>query len=446
MVEPHIQKIQNIYSEQDQGNEFSNSDHLISLKELAREYGYTQHHFGLMCRQGKLQATRIGKKWLTTRECVEKYLDDVENKYKSAPIHYSKKPTTPIDHVFPALVASESEIATMEPVEVHRAGTGLGFYFSPRFLVASAFFALFLCAVYFGAQDFFLKREKIKFFVLEKTSGFVLGTGSNFLSFGRNLTRNFIWPVNNFSGDLFSELKNYFSEASDLSLVFYKQISEIDKKDFSLKNTLFISKNIKLKLGGIPYSLLSFSEKFSEFPPHFFSYKVFSNFAVLSNVGENVSVDLFMKKTKNNFLDFIYEAKDLAVGLYDFTKDSVLAFEDWIYDCGREIKLAFQHNKDWASWFKEKVTPRPIPVEKPVDKPDQTKEADEGIVVVPESAVFGGSDVFKRDIKQIFSDEVFITPDNEGDAGIIQPIFKKGKGDEYMYVMVPVETQEPKNE
>ena len=44
-----------------------------------------------------------------------------------------------------------------------------------------------------------------------------------------------------------------------------------------------------------------------------------------------------------------------------------------------------------------------------------------------------------REIKDIFSDEVFVKPDEEGDAGIIYPIFQKGRGEDYLYVMVPVD-------
>jgi len=418
MIEPDIQKIQN--------NEFVNSEQLVSLKVLAEEYGYTQHHFGLMCRQGKLHATRIGKKWLTTKECVEKYLAEVENKYKNSPIHYSQK-------LAPSFSVSSAETAVAAAAEA-------SIYFSPRFFTASAFFVLFLCSVYFGVQDFILRQEKIKSFAREKLSEFVLRSCDNFLSFGNGLEENFtasVGGVNYLLGEFSFELKKYFMDSSELAVGFYGQIFELEKKIVapSLEDVLVNSEKMKLKLGGIPYSLLSFSENFPKFDSVFFTHKNFSNFAFLSNVKESDIVSSFTERTKNNFLEFVYETRRIAVRFYDFAGNSALAFRDWIYDCGQKFKLAFRDNKDWSYWFKDK------PILPPVEQPEEKEagEAKEGIVVVPEFLVPNDRDVFKRDIKDIFSDEVFVNPDEEGDAGIIQPIFKKGKGDEYMYVMVPID-------
>ena len=84
MVKPDIQKMQNIYSGKNSEVEF------IDLKEAAKLFGYTQHHFGLLCRQGKLRSKRIGKKWMTRKEWIEKYLSSVEENYKKTNMHYTK--------------------------------------------------------------------------------------------------------------------------------------------------------------------------------------------------------------------------------------------------------------------------------------------------------------------------------------------------------------------
>lgn len=62
----------------------------------------------------------------------------------------------------------------------------------------------------------------------------------------------------------------------------------------------------------------------------------------------------------------------------------------------------------------------------------------DGLVVIP-----GTKDEDRiKTIKDSFSDEIIVKPDDEvGDSGIIQPVFRKGKGDEYIYIMVPAKEQ-----
>ena len=60
-----------------------------------------------------------------------------------------------------------------------------------------------------------------------------------------------------------------------------------------------------------------------------------------------------------------------------------------------------------------------------------------GIVVVPsDSKVL--DEAVKENIKNSFSDEVVINPDQSGAAGIVTPVFKKTNGNDFVYVLVPV--------
>lgn len=61
----------------------------------------------------------------------------------------------------------------------------------------------------------------------------------------------------------------------------------------------------------------------------------------------------------------------------------------------------------------------------------------EGIVVVLSSEQSSDSAV-KQKIKESFSDEIEIIPDESGQAGIIRPVFKKSEGQDYVYVLVPI--------
>ncbi len=48
-------------------------------------------------------------------------------------------------------------------------------------------------------------------------------------------------------------------------------------------------------------------------------------------------------------------------------------------------------------------------------------------------------------IKSSFSDEVKVIPTDES-SGIIVPIFREKEGEEYLYLMVPVTKEEPKEQ
>jgi hypothetical protein len=61
-----------------------------------------------------------------------------------------------------------------------------------------------------------------------------------------------------------------------------------------------------------------------------------------------------------------------------------------------------------------------------------------GISVVPSTGSAAADQAAKQKIQTSFSDEVSIQPDDSGTAGVITPVFKKGSGDDFMYVLVPV--------
>lgn len=51
-------------------------EELISLSEAAAISGLSLKHLGLLARQGKLSARKIGRNWVTTREAVAEYVRD----------------------------------------------------------------------------------------------------------------------------------------------------------------------------------------------------------------------------------------------------------------------------------------------------------------------------------------------------------------------------------
>lgn len=62
----------------------------------------------------------------------------------------------------------------------------------------------------------------------------------------------------------------------------------------------------------------------------------------------------------------------------------------------------------------------------------------QGMVVVPVNENTDKAAVIAK-VKNTFSDEVTVNPtDGDSESGVITPVFKKSKGDDYLYVLVPI--------
>jgi len=82
-----------------------------------------------------------------------------------------------------------------------------------------------------------------------------------------------------------------------------------------------------------------------------------------------------------------------------------------------------------------KITELEQKVAKLEGKPTELAQNQEGIVVIPSTK---DDEENKKKIKQAFSDEVTIEPDETGKAGIIKPIFRQPTDQSYLYVLVPM--------
>ena len=69
-----------------------------------------------------------------------------------------------------------------------------------------------------------------------------------------------------------------------------------------------------------------------------------------------------------------------------------------------------------------------------VKKPLIPKTTEQGLVVIPST---GQDEEIKKKIKESFSDEVKVEIKDET-SGIITPVFKERKGDDYLYILVPL--------
>ncbi len=72
---------------------------------------------------------------------------------------------------------------------------------------------------------------------------------------------------------------------------------------------------------------------------------------------------------------------------------------------------------------------------------DNIKKSDtdfKGMAVVPSTNSPEGDEVLKNKIRASFSDDVEIRPDQSGSAGVITPVFRTTKGNDFVYVLVPI--------
>ncbi len=317
MIKPDIQNIQS-------PKETKNA--LISLQDAAKIYGYTQYHFGLLCRQGKLKSERKGKKWLTRRIWIEEYLGTLKEHYKSANSHY----TNGFERISVSIAIPEPEVAKpSEEISV--------FLFSGKDFCKSPFSEI---------------PPKKSDFSPKAAFGFA------------------------------------FSFAAIILLVYFLGAGFFPREYFPAS-----VKNLNARFSTSVVSLVS------DLSERAFSLSDFSKF-------QN-RVSLFSERTKNNLRSF-----------FSGVKSTVFAVRDFILDPKTKL-IGF-------------VSPPPPPEEGKVVEP----RIRDGLVVFPSKENVSKETAVKM-VKDSFSDEVIVKPDEDGDTGVIQPVFKKGKGEEYIYVMVP---------
>ncbi len=58
------------------------SGKLISIAQAARQTPYSPEYLGLLARKGRIEAIKIARDWLTTRQAVLSYIKQQEQKHK----------------------------------------------------------------------------------------------------------------------------------------------------------------------------------------------------------------------------------------------------------------------------------------------------------------------------------------------------------------------------
>ncbi len=202
---------------------------------------------------------------------------------------------------------------------------------------------------------------------------------------------------------------------------------EVPKSDFKIKSDFVIAFSFSARILFVVYLFsVGFlpNERISGAAKNFSARFSTSVVALVSDAGGAVmDFSDFSERTKNNFQSFFSGVKSVIFATRDFVLDpkaKLLGF-------GRMVRLAFEYKE-------------PVFVPQPTETETVEPQIRDGLVVFPSKENASKETVIKL-VKDSFSDEVIVKPDEDGDAGVIQPVFKKGKGEEYIYVMVPAKEQ-----
>ena len=113
------------------------------------------------------------------------------------------------------------------------------------------------------------------------------------------------------------------------------------------------------------------------------------------------------------------------------------------HSIGRVPLVVYNTLHDWFVNTKETVLVLAGKEDTQVNRPTQVTQPNtvstgprQGMVVVPIKENTDRPAVVAK-IKSTFSDEVSVAPDNS-ESGVITPVFKESKGDDYLYVLVPI--------
>jgi hypothetical protein len=175
-------------------------DEYISLLDASKICDYSQEYLSLRARQGKLQATKLGRNWVTTREWLDEYIKKTEE--------YKKEHSTKIKK---------------------------GFRLTPKVLLSLFVALISLASFWFVAEG---KIEKAIGKIMAKTD-IVLEDSSDFV-YGKVKNLSLATVSESSSDTFFSKLSGNISEISrdikeDISFGIYKKTNKIDSSLLAMK-------------------------------------------------------------------------------------------------------------------------------------------------------------------------------------------------------------------
>lgn len=168
---------------------------------------------------------------------------------------------------------------------------------------------------------------------------------------------------------------------------------------------------------------------------------------VISSLNYRQTVSIFLgEKTiesfENNFVEPALSVKNSVANVGD-SYDLVAASADSVQEKAKNI---FSRIYFGLASIGNKLVDAMFSVGRRLAKNDSESRERTGVTVVPASQDESVNDQVKKYITDSFSDETKIVPDENGNSGVIKPVFKKRDDQEYLYVIVPVKEPVSENE
>ena len=178
--------------------------------------------------------------------------------------------------------------------------------------------------------------------------------------------------------------------------------------------------------------------------PYFIKGGVDDEIKFISRVGSNVAREINLSISPRlasvaSSVNYLQESLFYEGGLLDSLKSGTYKFASETYQTISSLPKMFS---DAARGMKRIVMNGLWSNSNSRDTFPVNKDGERsGVTVVPSTGDKEKDEELKQYIKDSFSGETNVLPDETGDSGVIKPIFKKQDNQDYLYVIVPVKDQ-----
>ena len=140
----------------------------------------------------------------------------------------------------------------------------------------------------------------------------------------------------------------------------------------------------------------------------------FQNFGPISIANLNY----YSQKIANNWKTFTSGGGDASVAISGFSEQTRAALKEEITN---ELKQEFFGAFSGGQIVSPQITP-----------------ANQGLVVVPSTGNEASDQQIKNNLHNVFSDQVKVSFDASGRAGVITPVFRSTAGSNYLFILAPI--------
>ncbi|MGB2762385.1 MAG: hypothetical protein WBC21_02485 [Minisyncoccales bacterium] len=426
----------------------------ISLMKATRYCDYSQEYLSLRARQGKLKAIKFGRNWVTKKEWLDDYLKHNSKKHEAEKADFKKALNKEIN--FPKLGIVETMANLFNQPK---------FRYAMRYAIAGVLvFCLIFTGIVFSKDAIWSVKDG-----LTKTSQELSGIVSNKKPSLPELPELSIPNISIPEIDLHpvQDFKNTMSfvagtGSKGLSIISQKANNSLDKLTTIIGSSVINSKAV------LDTSLANSTTFLNQFLIEI------NNSVYKWRKGEIVNSDKLEKETKGYFYNlgasvlltgkntysFLAEAGVKAGDDLKYSVSIFQRFTQWygeqalvvgqkIVNTGivfrqgyqntndfvkNKIFLAWQEIKDSVCFAGDYIFNGAQKIWSYVTRPETSKPAKQGIVVIPPET----DEETKKKIERAFSDEVIVELHEDKKSGIIKPIFKETKDQEYIYILAPI--------